>query len=57
MPFLPWLEVASREATAGGVEPSDLWLDGGGALHMVWVETALDKRLKPRFFPSFIDQK
>lgn len=51
-PFRPWLEVASRETTAGGVEPGDMWLDSHGDLHMVWVEAALDLRLRDRFFPS-----
>lgn len=52
VPFRPWLEVASREATAGGVEPGDLWLDKSGFLHMVWGEVALDNRLRDRLFPN-----
>ena len=51
-PFRPWQEVASRETTAGGVEPGDLWLDSRGDLHMMWVEAALDMRLRDRFFPG-----
>ncbi len=51
-PFRPWLEVASQEQAAGGVEPGDLWMDNHGELHMVWTEAALDIRLQKHFFPD-----
>ncbi len=50
--FRPWVEVASREATAGGVSPCDLWIEPGGAVHVLWTERALDERLRSRFFPE-----
>lgn len=51
-PFRPWLEVASREATAGRTIPGDLWLEPDGAVHAVWEEVALDERLRDRFLPG-----
>ena len=51
-PFRPWLEVASRESTAGRITPGDLWLDSNGAVHVAWEDVALDERLQERFFPD-----
>lgn len=51
-PFRSWVEVASREATAGWIMPGDLWIDGTGTVHLTWSERALDERLRPRFFPD-----
>jgi hypothetical protein len=50
--FRPWVEVASREATAGGVWPCDLWIEPGGAVQLLWTERAIDERLRTRFFPE-----
>lgn len=50
--FLPWLEISSREDTAGHIVPGDLWLGGDGAVHIVWEEAALDLRLRDKFFPE-----
>lgn len=51
-PFRPWLEVASREATAGRITPGDLWVDRAGAVHAVWEDITLDHRLRDQFFPG-----
>ncbi len=50
-PFSPWLEVASREATAGHLANGDLHVDAGGRVHLLWCETTADERLRERFFP------
>lgn len=50
--FAPWLEVASREATAGWITPGDLWVGPDGAAHILWTERALDERLRTKFFPE-----
>lgn len=55
--FRPWLQVASREATAGRIVPGDLWMDPGGAVHLIWEEAALDERLKNRFFADQAQRK
>ncbi len=54
VPFQPWLEVASREETAGRIVPGDLWLAPDGVVHAVWEDALTDDRLKDQFFP---DQK
>lgn len=51
-PFAEWVEVASREATCGWITPGDLWVGPDGAVHLVWIERALDERLRPKFFPE-----
>lgn len=51
-PFREWIEVASREATCGGVSPADLWLAPDGTVHLLWTERAIDERLRARFFPA-----
>jgi hypothetical protein len=48
--FGAWLEVASREHTAGRITPGDIWLGRGGDVHIVWDEVALDLRLRDVFF-------
>ncbi len=49
-PFRPWLEVASREATAGHAMNCDLWVSPDGLVHLLWRERAIDERLRPQFF-------
>lgn len=51
-PFRPWMEVASRDATCGWISPGDMWVAADGAVHLVWMERALDERLRPKFFPE-----
>ncbi|MDA1274390.1 MAG: hypothetical protein O2960_10105 [Verrucomicrobia bacterium] len=50
--FAEWIEIASRDKTAGWVSPGDLWVAPDGAAHIIWTERAIDERLKARFFPS-----
>jgi hypothetical protein len=50
--WLNWVEIASREATCGGIMPGDLWVDAEQQVHLVWSERALDERLRERFFPE-----
>lgn len=50
--FHEWIELASREATCGGISLGDLWIAPDGMVHMVWTERAIDERLRARFFPE-----
>lgn len=50
--FQPWIELASRERTAGWISPGDLWVAPDGAVHILWTERAIDERLRERFFPE-----
>jgi hypothetical protein len=50
--FHPWIEVASREATCGWMSPADLWLAPDGNVHLLWIERAIDERLREKFFPA-----
>ena len=47
-----WIEIASREKTAGHIFPCDLWIDPDGLVHILWTERALDERLQEKFFPE-----
>lgn len=51
-PFQRWVEIASREATAGWITPGDLWLANDGQVHVLWTERAIDERLRDKFFPE-----
>ncbi len=51
-PFRPWIEVASREKTAGHAQNCDLWVSDDGLVHLLWRERAIDERLRARFFPN-----
>ncbi|MGE5612003.1 MAG: hypothetical protein ACM359_22340, partial [Bacillota bacterium] len=50
--FATWIEIASREKTAGHIFPCDLWVDADGRAHILWFERALDTRLRKDFFPN-----
>ena len=50
--FQDWIEIASREKTAGHIFPCDLWLAPDGFVHLLWTERALDVRLREKFFPE-----
>jgi hypothetical protein len=44
--------MASREATAGSISSADLHVAEDGGVHLLWMERALDERLRERFFPE-----
>jgi hypothetical protein len=50
--FRGWVEIASRDKTAGQVQPCDLWVAPGGDVHLLWTERAVDERLREQFFPD-----
>lgn len=50
--FHDWVEIASRDETCGWIFPGDLWVAPDGAAHILWVERAIDERLRPTFFPD-----
>jgi hypothetical protein len=50
--FQPWIEVASRESTAGWITPGDMVVDRKGTAHLLWSERAIDERLRAKFFPE-----
>jgi hypothetical protein len=47
--FQPWVEIASRDKTSGGITPCDLWVGPDGSVHLLWTERA---RLRDQFFPD-----
>jgi len=51
-PFAEWIEIASRDKTCGWISPGDLWLGPDGDVHLVWMERAIDERLRDNFFPD-----
>jgi len=51
-PFTEWVEIASREETAGHISNLDLWLASDGAVHVLWAEQSCDPRIRERFFPE-----
>jgi hypothetical protein len=50
--FHPWVEIASRDKTAGSLYPCDLWAGPDGRVHVLWREQAIDTRLREKFFPD-----
>ncbi len=50
--FHKWVEIASRDKTAGNIFPCDLWIGPDGRVHVLWTERALDVRLRKEFFPD-----
>ncbi|MBX9580654.1 MAG: hypothetical protein K2X87_10130 [Gemmataceae bacterium] len=52
--FGGWVEIASRDKTAGRVQPCDLWVAADGDVHLLWTEQALDERLREKFFPDAV---
>lgn len=52
LPFRPWIELASREATCGWMYPCDVSLGDAGRVHLLWHERNCDVRLRDRFFPG-----
>ncbi|NOZ19650.1 MAG: hypothetical protein GXP25_01035 [Planctomycetes bacterium] len=53
VPFSPWIEIASREKTAGHITNLDMWLDKKGRAHLLWKERSVwDLRMRAKFFPD-----
>ncbi len=50
--FHDWVEIASRDKTAGHIFPGDLWVDPSGDVHVLWNETSTDWRMRDKFFPD-----
>lgn len=50
--FHDWIEIASRDKTAGWIMPGDLWVGPDGRVHLLWTERAIDTRLREKFFPG-----
>lgn len=50
--FHPWLEIANYDKTAGYIRNQDLWIDSQGQVHLLWIESAIDERLRKDFFPD-----
>jgi len=50
--FRDWIEIASRDRTAGWLFPADLWVSRRGEAHLLWTERAIDERLREKFFPE-----
>lgn len=50
--FNEWIEISSREKTAGWITPGDLWVAPNDDVHLLWNERALDERLREKFFPE-----
>lgn len=50
--FHDWVEISSRDKTAGWIMPGDLWVGGDGLVHVIWSERAIDERLRQKFFPD-----
>lgn len=46
------MEIATRDRTCGWLFPCDLHVAPDGAVHLLWAETAIDERLRQRFFPD-----
>jgi hypothetical protein len=51
-PFADWVEIASRDRTAGWLYPCDLWLGPDDEVHLLWTERAINERLRAKFFPE-----
>ncbi|MCX7704986.1 MAG: hypothetical protein N2115_01845 [bacterium] len=51
-PFRNWVEISSREKTAGKSRNCDLYVDKEGFIHLLWMEKSCDERLREKFFPD-----
>lgn len=51
-PFRPWVELGTRDKTAGKMRATDVHIDAEGRAHLLWIEKALDENLRDTFFPD-----
>ncbi len=50
--FHEWVEIASRDKTAGWITPWDMYVHDDGRVFVLWTERAIDERLRDKFFPN-----
>jgi hypothetical protein len=50
--FHEWIEISSRDKTAGWIFPADLFVTPDGDIFVMWTERAIDERLREKFFPG-----
>lgn len=50
--FHPWVEIASRDETAGWITPWDMFVQDDDSVFVIWTERAIDERLRETFFPD-----
>ncbi len=50
--FHPWIEIANYDRTAGYIRNQDVWIDSQGLVHLLWIESAIDERLRNDFFTN-----
>ncbi len=50
--FNDWVEIASRDKTAGWITPWDVYAHPNGTVFVLWTERAIDERLREKFFPQ-----
>lgn len=50
--FHNWIEIASRDKTAGWITPWDMYVHDDGKVYVIWTERAIDERLRDKFFPE-----
>jgi hypothetical protein len=53
-PFTDWIKLSDL-APAGSIRNQDIWIGQDGTAHLLWLENALDERLKT-FFPETLPQ-
>ena len=52
-PWKPWVLVADCDKTCGHITNLDMWLDGQGRAHLLWLEQSVwDTRVRDKFFPD-----
>ena len=51
-PFGEWVEIANFDSTAGYTRNRGIWVAPDGTVHLLWVQTNIDARLRDRFFPG-----
>lgn len=50
--FSGWVELANRDKTAGRIILGDMWRAADERVHVIWEETAIDVRLRGKFFQN-----
>ncbi len=50
--FSDWVEISSRDKTGGWITPCDLWVGPDETVRLLWIEKAIDPRLREKYFPG-----